>query len=306
MIKLIATTESVDQARQLFDAGVDELIIGEKTFGLRLAGYFTQEEMAEIIETANTHHKSVTLAMNAILHNDKIRQARPFLKEIKTLGIQHLMVGDTGLIQILKEEAYKLPYTYDASVLVTSAGQVNFWAKYGAVRALMAREVPLKELELVGPQAQIPLMFQVFGPTCIHQSKRPLLDNYFNYIGKDKAGITDRELFLSEPTDPHTHYSIYSDSHGTHIFANKDLNLIKYLPELAELGIHDWYLDGLFSTTEGFVEICRAFAKAKEAIEQGLWSDTLAEELSLSIQQHQVVNRELDTGFFLLDPAQIQ
>lgn len=306
MIKLIATTESLDQAQKLLNVGIDELVVGEETFGLRLPGYFSLEEMTTLLNDAQSKGKKITLAMNAILHNDKIRQARPFLKQIKQLGFQHLMVGDTGLIQILKDEAYKLPYTYDASVLVTSAGQVNFWAKYGAMRALMAREVPLKELELVAPQAQIPLMFQVFGPTCIHQSKRPLLDNYFNYIGKDKAGITDRELFLSEPTDPHTHYSIYSDSHGTHIFANKDLNLIKYLPELAKLGINDWYLDGLFSTPEGFIEICRAFAKAKEAIELGKWTDSLAEELSLAIQQHQVVNRELDTGFFLLDPAQIQ
>ena len=42
--------------------------------------------------------------------------------------------------------------------------------------------------------------------------------------------------FLAEPSDPESHYSIFEDNHGTHIFANNDLDLMTKLTELVEHG----------------------------------------------------------------------
>ncbi|MCW1040868.1 U32 family peptidase, partial [Streptococcus anginosus] len=78
---------------------------------------------AEMIRITHQAGKEVIVAANAILHNDKIDRARDYLTAVKGMGADLLMVGDTGLIQILKEEAYRMPYIYDASVLVTSPGQ---------------------------------------------------------------------------------------------------------------------------------------------------------------------------------------
>ena len=306
MMKLIATAESVDQAQALIDSGVDELIIGEEVFGLRLPGYLSMAEMEQVIDAAHQAGKRVLIAMNAILHNDKIKQARPFLKSVRALGADGLTVGDTGLVQILKDPTYHLPYLYDASVLVTSAGQVNFWAQFGAEKALVAREVPFVELEDMLKMATIPLVYQVYGPSCIHQSKRPLLENYFNYVNKEPQAITDRQLFLSEPNREDSHYSIYTDSHGTHIFANKDLNLIRHLETLAHSGLDYCYLDGLFSSPEGFVQVVKAFLKARQAIKAGQVTADLLDHLDQTIQSAHPHNRELDTGFFLYEASTVQ
>ncbi|MBG9980615.1 U32 family peptidase [Facklamia sp. DSM 111018] len=306
MIKLIATAESIEQAKCLIDIGIDEIIIGEEIFGLRLPGYFTIEEMEEINDYALKNDKHVIVAMNAILHNDKIAQAKPFLKMIKNIGIQEIIVGDTGLIQILKDPNYALPYLYDAAVLVTSAGQVNFWAKYGAKRALIANEVPFVELKDISPLAQLPLVYQVYGASCIHQSKRQLLKNYFNYIGKESQEVTDRQLFLSEPNKEDTHYSIYTDSHGTHIFANKDLNLLAYLEDLNRIDVQNWYIDGLFNQGRNFIEIADSFVKARNHILEGTFNPQIIQDLNQTIRVSHPQNRELDTGFFLYEADQVK
>lgn len=306
MIKLIATAESIEQAKCLVDIGIDEIIIGEEIFGLRLPGYFTIEEIEEINDYALTQDKHVIVAMNAILHNDKIAQVKPFLEKIKKIGIQEIVVGDTGLIQILKDPKYALPYLYDAAVLVTSAGQVNFWSKYGATRALIANEVPFVELKDISPLAQIPLVYQVYGASCIHQSKRQLLKNYFNYIGKESQELTDRQLFLSEPNKEDTHYSIYTDSHGTHIFANKDLNLLAYLEELNKIGVHNWYINGLFNQGKDFINIAESFARARDHILQSSFGPQVIQNLNQRIKDSHPHNRELDTGFFLYEADQVK
>lgn len=299
MIKLIATAESLSQGKQLLDLGVDELIIGEEIFGLRLPGYFTLEEMKEITDYAHQANRKIIVAMNAILHNDKIKAAPIFLKKLKEIDIDKLLVGDTGLIQLLKDVELSFPYIYDAATLVTSAGQVNFWSKFGASSALIVNEVPLVELEKMSPLAEIPLMYQVYGAACIHQSKRHLLHNYFNFINKDTTDLANRDLFLSEPTKKDTHYSIYTDSHGTHIFANKDLNLMEYLEDLNAIGVHDWFLDGLFSNQETFPHIVEAFSQARRLIESNSWNPIEAKRLGEVVTINHPANRELDTGFFL-------
>lgn len=305
MIELIATAESVQQGRELLKAGINTLVIGESRYGLRIPGNFNFDEMAELIQEAHHVGKRVIVAANAILHNDKIKTAREFLRKIKELNVDELFVGDTGLIQLLKTPELYTPFTYDASVLLTSPGQVNFWKKYGAVSALVAREVPFVELKPMSAQSELPLTVQVYGACCIHQSGRPLIQNYFNFIEKHDTNAFKRHLFLSEPNKPDTHYSIYSDEHGTHIFANHDLNLIEQLPLLHEHHLTKWYLDGIYTTGQAFVEIAKVFADARDAIEQGTWSDDLAITFNQRVHQSHPLNRELDTGFFLYDANKV-
>lgn len=303
---LIATAESVEQAHTLIDLGIDQIVIGEEVFGLRLPGYFSFEQMEDVINYAHHHQAQVIIAMNAILHNDKIERVRPFLTKIKSLGADQVMVGDTGLIQIMKDPTYYLPYLYNASVLMTSAGQVNFWAQFGATRALVASEVPFVELQVMQKESQIPLVYQVYGACCIHQSRRRLLHNYFNYINKDHSELTDRDLFLSEPNNKNSHYSIFTDSHGTHIFASKDLNLLLYLDQLTKIGQTTWYLDGLFTPGQAFCQIAKAFIKAQELVQESPVNEEDLKVLEQEVKHVHPANRELDTGFFLYEAKQVQ
>ena len=93
----------------------------------------------------------------------------------------------------------RIPYIYDAETLVTSARQINFWAKKGAVGAILAREVPFEEMKAMEEKLDIPVEILVYGATCIHQSKRPLLQNYYNYTKQDEQKDRERGLFISEP-----------------------------------------------------------------------------------------------------------
>ena len=90
---------------------------------------------------------------------------------------------------------------------------------------------------------KIPAEVLVYGASIIHHSKRPLLQNYYNFIKTDEAVTKERDLFLSEPGDPDSHYSVYEDLHGTHIFANNDLDMMTKLQNSFEHGFDHWKLD---------------------------------------------------------------
>lgn len=306
MIELIATTESLEQGIKLLDNGADCVVTGEDIFGLRLPGYLTDEEIGKLIKHAHANGKQVVVAANAILHNDKIALARDYLKRMKALKVDKLLVGDTGLIQIMKDPELYIPYIYDASVLTTSSGQVNFWKKYGAIAALVAREVPYVELEHLVSKAELPVVTQVYGAQCIQQSKRNLLDNYFNFIGKEPLNFEERHLFISEPGKDETHYSIYQDSHGTHVFANNDIHLMEQLPLLYEINAKKWYLDGLYTPGEDFVTVVKAYDQARRHLKMNKWDNKIISPLDEAVKKAHPANREMDTGFFLYTADKVQ
>ena len=78
--------------------------------------------------------------------------------------------------------------------------------------------------------------------------------------------------FLAEPSDPESHYSIFEDNHGTHIFANNDLDLMTKLTELVEHGFTHWKLEGLYTPGQNFVEIAKLFIQARSLIQEGSFS----------------------------------
>ena len=304
MIELIATAESMAQAEELLAVGVDTLYIGEEDFGLRLPYYFSREEQKALIDLAHANGKKVNVSINGIMHPDKMKKIPEYLAFLADVKPDHVVVGDTGVIYLLQE--YDLPYIYDAETLVTNARQINFWQKKGAVGAVLAREVPFEEMQRLSQHVEVSVEVLVYGATCIHQSKRPLLDNYFNYTKQSESTSKERGLFISEPKKAETHYSIYEDQHGTHIFADNDLNLIKELSELNQAGYQTWKLDGLFTPGANFVAIAKVFAEAKAAIETNSWDDAMVDNAQQEIQKYHPVGRGMDTGFYHLDPTAIK
>lgn len=307
MIELITTVETIEQAEQLLAAGADTLYFGEEQFGLRLPASFTREEQRQLVELAHKYGKKANIAVNGIIHPEKMKKVPEYLQFLKEINVDMITVGDTGIIYTMrKNPELSIPYVFDAETLVTSARQINFWAKKGAISAVLAREVPFDEMKEMENKLQIPVETLVYGATCIHQSKRPLLQNYYNYTQQDEKKDRERGLFLAEPKKEDTHYSIYEDSHGTHIFANNDINLSNELPQLYAHHFRTWKLDGVFTPGEAFVEITKLFVEAKKALLADTWTETLAQEMTNKINGLHPTNRGLDTGFFYIDPESIK
>lgn len=306
MISISATVESIEQAQALLDSGIDTLYFGEEHFGLRLPQSFSREEQQQLTELAHQQGAKVTIAVNGIMHPEKMKEVPAYLDFLASIHVDQIMVGDPGIIYLLRKGEYDLPFIYDGETLVTNSRQMNFWHQKGALGSVLAREVPFGEMIKISEKLAGFAEVQVYGATCIHQSKRPLLTNYYHFTKNEERADKERGLFLAEPQDPDTHYSIFEDEHGTHIFATNDLNLMAQLAELSTYGYTHWKLDGLFTKGANFVEIARRFVAAKELLESQQWSQMAADKLTAEVAKYHPQERELDTGFYAIDPEAIK
>lgn len=306
MIEITATAESIEQAKALLELDIDYLYVGEAAFGLRLPKHFTREELEELVQLTHEKGKKIRVAVNAIMHPETMTNIPDYLTFLTSIKADEIVVGDPGVIHVLRRDNYDLPYIYDAATMVTSSRQINFWGKRGAIGAVLAREIPYLELVELAPNLDIFGEILVYGATCIHQSKRPLVENYFSFVKGDEETDKARNLFIAEPKEDETHYSIYEDQHGTHIFATDDVNLMDELDKLYTLGLHHWKLDGIYTPGDNYVSIVACFIEAKELLETGRWTEVEGQRLSESIRRLHPKNRSLDTGFFHLDPDEIK
>lgn len=305
-INITATVETIEQAKELLAAGVDTIYFGDEAFALRMPNYFNRAEQKELVELAHQAGKKATIAVNGIMHPEKMLIIKEYLEFLVSINVDQITVGDTGVIHVIKKNQLDLPFIYDAHTLVTSARQINFWGKRGAIGGVIAREVPYLEMVEMAKVLDVFGEVLVYGATCIHQSKRPLVENFFSYIKSSEEATKERGLFISEPKKDETHYSVYEDSHGTHIFADSDVNLMSELDKLADLSYNHWKLDGIYTPGETFVDISKLFIEAKRLIEVGQWTVVEAERLDQLVKEKHPAERSLDTGFFLMDPDAVK
>lgn len=306
-IIITATAESLDQAKALIEAGVDRIYVGEADYGLRLPKNFSREELRALAELTHQAGKKLTVAVNALMHQEMMNKIKDYLDFLVEIQVDYITVGDAGVFYVLKRDGYSLETIYDASTMVTSGRQINFWAeKAGISEAVLAREIPSEELFTLAEIVKIPAEVLVYGASVIHHSKRPLLQNYYNFTHIDDEKTRERDLFLAEPGDPNSHYSIYEDKHGTHIFANNDLNLMTKLEELVQHSFTHWKLEGIYTPGQHFVEIAKCFVQARDLLQKGAFSHDQAFLLDEVVRKLHPHNRQLDTGFYEYDPDMVK
>ncbi|HWL12517.1 MAG TPA: peptidase U32 family protein [Ureibacillus sp.] len=299
--ELLVTPKSVNHVKALIEAGADAFVIGEQQFGLRLAGEFSVAEVEEATKLIHEAGKKVYVSVNAIFHNDRLEALEQYLKEMQRIGVDALLFGDPAVVVALRELEITIPLHWSPETIATNWFQGNYWNERGAKRAVLARELSLEEVIETKENAKSEIEVQIHGMTCMFQSKRSLLGNYFLYRGEVMEIENRKEnknMFLHDH-ERKNKYPIYEDVNGTHIFSPNDMCLIDELTELFEAGIDSLKFDGVLHTQEYINTVTNCYRQAIDAyFDHGEDAyDDIKDELLEKIEEIQPELRPLDTGF---------
>ena len=189
-IIITATAESIEQVKQLLEAGVDRIYVGEKDFGLRLPTTFSHDQLREIAMLVHDTGKELIVAVNALMHQDMMDRIKPFLDFLEEIKTDYITIGDAGVFYVVNRDGYSFRTIYDASTMVTSSRQINFWGqKAGASEAVLAREIPSAELFKMPEILEIPAEVLVYGASVIHRSCKTTITSRISMM-KRLASVT--------------------------------------------------------------------------------------------------------------------
>lgn len=257
MTELLVTPKSVNHIEVLIEKGADAFVIGEQKFGLRLAGEFNREAMREAVNLAHSKDKKIYAAVNGLFHNYHLNAVESYIEFLHEINVDRIIFGDPAVIMFVKNQDNPIPLNWDAETLVTNYFQCNYWGKKGAKRAQLARELNLEEILNIKANANVEIEVQVHGMTCMFQSKRMLLGNYYTFQERqlkiERNLVADELLLYDEERD--NKYPVFEDYNGTHIMSPHDICLIEELEPLLEAGIDALKIDGVLQSEE-YINVC--------------------------------------------------
>ncbi len=299
--ELLVTPQSIEHIKALIEAGADAFVIGEQKFGLRLAGDFNVGQVEEATAMIHAAGKKVYVAVNALFHNDRLDELDEYLKEMQRIGVDALLFGDPAVVMAVRELGITIPLHWSPETIATNWFQVNYWGERGAKRAVLARELSLDEVVEIKENTKHEIEVQVHGMTCMFQSKRSLLGNYFLYrdeVMEVENRKHNKNMFLHDK-ERKNKYPIYEDMNGTHIFSPNDMCIIDELTELFEAGIDSLKFDGVLQSYDYVVTVTNLYRQAIDAyFDEGEEAyENIKGDLLAKIEAIQPALRPLDTGF---------
>ena len=266
--ELLVPASSLEVLKTAVIFGADAVYIGGEAFGLRAkAKNFTKEDMRQGIAFAHEYNKKVYVTVNILAHNDDLPGVREYLKELKELKPDGLIIADPAIFMLAKEICPEIERHISTQAKNTNYGTYKFWWDLGATRVVSARELSLKEIREIRDHIPEEMEIESFmhGAMCISYSGRCLLSNYFTGRDANQGACTHPcrwKYSVMEEKRPGEYFPVYENERGTYIFNSKDLCMIEHIPEMIEAGIDSFKIEGRMKTALYVATVARTYRKA--------------------------------------------
>lgn len=305
--ELLIPASSLEVLKTAVIFGADAVYIGGEAFGLRAkAKNFSMNDMKAGITFAHDYGKKVYVTVNILAHNEDLEGVAEYLKELKELKPDALIIADPAIFQMAKDICPEIERHISTQANNTNYGTYLFWWKLGAKRVVSARELSLKEIKEIRERIPEEMEIESFihGAMCISYSGRCLLSNYFTGRDANQGACTHPcrwKYSVVEETRPGEYMPVYENERGTYIFNSKDLCMIEHVPEMIDAGIDSFKIEGRMKTALYVATVARTYRKA---IDDYL-EDPKKYETNMDWYLDQISNctyRQFTTGFYFGKP----
>ena len=266
--ELLIPASSLEVLKVAVIYGADAVYIGGEAFGLRAkAKNFSGKDMREGIAFAHEHGVKVFVTANILAHNGDLEGVKEYMKELKEIKPDALIIADPAIFTIAKEICPEIEIHISTQANNTNYGTFNFWYGLGAKRVVTARELSLEEIKEIRKNIPDDLEIETFilGAMCISYSGRCLLSSFMAGRDANRGACTHPcrwKYAVMEESRPGEYMPVYENERGTYIFNSKDLCMIEHIPEMMESGIDSFKIEGRMKTALYVATVARTYRMA--------------------------------------------
>lgn len=305
--ELLLPAGSIEKLDYAIHYGADAVYLGMVDFSLRAmrkGELITIENLKQSIDLAHSFGKKVYLTLNIFAYDKDIKQLIECSEKIKDAKPDAILFSDFGVYNIIKKYINGIALHVSTQTNILNSETVKFWQDLGAERVVLSRDLSLEQIAEI--KNSVPDMeYEVFvhGAQCVSFSGRCLISDYMTK-GERKANHGNCSQScrwsykLVEETRDGEYFDIEENGQGTHILSPKDLALINYLPELIDIGIDSFKIEGRTKSLYYVAAVAKAYRKAID--------DYLSKgEIDKDANYNEIIkigNRGYTTGFYLHKP----
>jgi len=306
-LELLAPAGNELKMKTALAYGADAVYLGIPDFSLRVRiNDFDLKGIRAAVKYAHEKKKKVYVTVNIFAHNKHLKKLPAYLRVLKAIKVDALIVSDPGIINLIKKVWPQAEIHLSTQANCTNLEAVKFWAKQGLKRIILGREVTLREIkEIHRAVPKIELEYFVHGAMCMAYSGRCFLSKLIldrsGNLG-DCAQPCRWEYDVTLKTSGHgEELELVEEKHGTYLLNSKDLCLLKYIKELTAAGITSFKIEGRAKSVYYQATVCGIYRSALDLVNKKVPSAKLKSELSRLQKELEtkLVHRGYTTGFLL-------
>ena len=180
--ELLMPAGNIEKLKYAIKYGADAVYLGVVDFSLRAmrkGELITMENLKSAIDTARSMGAKAYLTLNIFGFNSDIKSLESCIDKISESNPDAIIISDVGIIRLVQKYMPKTPIHISTQANILNYEAVKFWHEIGATRAILARELSIKEVaEIKQRVPEMELECFIHGAQCVSFSGRCLLSDY--------------------------------------------------------------------------------------------------------------------------------
>ncbi len=260
--ELLAPAGDWECARAAVANGADAVYFGLPAFNARMrATNFTVADLVPLMDFLHGHGVKGYVAFNVLIFTDELPAAAEQLLALQRAGVDAAIVQDLGLAALARELVPDFRLHASTQMTLTSPEGIAFARRVGISRAVLARELSLRDLAKFrsGAESSLPLEVFVHGALCVAYSGQCLTSEA---LGQRSANRGECAQACRLP------YELVVDGlkrdlgDRRYLLSPQDLAAVEEIPELMRLGVVSFKIEGRLKTPEYVAAVTQVYRRA--------------------------------------------
>ena len=254
--EILAPAGTMDALTAAVRCGADAVYLGYTELNARRgAGNFDREALAQAVYYCHARGVKVFLTLNTLVGDDEMHRAAEIIALACRLSVDGLIIQDLGVAALAKHMAPEMFLSASTQLSIHTPAGLRFLAQAGFSRAVLARELSFEEIRELARISPIELEVFVHGALCMCVSGQCYLSGLLGSRSGNR-GLCAQPCRLPFAAPGGTGFDL----------SLKDLSVIQRLPELREIGITSFKIEGRMKRPEyvaAAVSACKSTLEGK-------------------------------------------
>ena len=269
-LELLAPAKNLECGIAAIDHGADAVYIGAPKFGARAAAGNSIEDIRRLCDYAHQYHAKVHVTVNTIIYDSEIKDTLLMIRQLQSAGVDALLLQDMGVLFALQGEGplatdFKWSEFLHSSTQcdTRTADKVKWLQSLGFHRAVLARELSVKEIEAI--HAAVPDMeLEVFvhGALCVCYSGVCYASEYCFDRSANRGECAQFCRMKFDLLDANGQ----EIEHQRHLLSLKDMCQIDHLEALADAGACSFKIEGRLKDVDYVKNVVAAYSQRLDEI----------------------------------------
>ena len=258
-LEVLAPAGSFESLKAAVSAGADAVYMGGSKFGARAYAQNPEGEiLLDAIDYAHLYGVKLYLTVNTLLKDQELEQELyEYLKPCYEHGLDAVLVQDLGVLCAIRKWFPSLPVHASTQMTICGSGSVELLKEMGVERAVLSRELSLKEIADIYQTTGMELETFVHGALCYCYSGQCLFSSILGGRSGNRGRCAQPCRLAYQAVDEQKKALTGEQT----LLSPKDICALDLIPQIAEAGVYSLKIEGRMKRPEYTAGVVRIYRK---------------------------------------------